>query len=114
MAGQLQPEYQNILITDLQFHAKQPRKPSTLLRLIKKFLRTGKPERTYATKFEIRPDNTWQLEMDISPEDQAWIEKLEREGKKLRIVFPRNLMMGFGKDLQERLEADERKAFKRS
>ncbi len=106
-------EYQDIVLTDLQFHTLKPRKPGTLLRSVKKFLRTGKPERAYGVKFEVKPDNTWRLEMKLSPEDQAWIEKLEREGKKIRIVLPPNLLMGFGKDLQERLEADKRKAFKR-
>lgn len=106
-------QYYDIVLTDLQFHTKLPRKPNTLFRAFKKSLRTGKPERTYGVKFEVKPDNTWRLEMKLSPEDQAWINKLEREGKKIRIVFPRGLPMGFGKDLQDRLEADKRKAFKR-
>ena len=99
--------YLDITLTDMQFHATEPRKPNSLLRAARKSLRNGKPGRSYVD-FKVTPDGRWELVMNTTPADNLWIEKLQKEGKTLRILFPKTFGMSFNQDVTAHIAAINR------
>jgi hypothetical protein len=94
--------YTDILITDIQLHILKPRKPKSWLYQVLKANRTKQKTRAYST--DIRNNNG--MEMSLPPAKQIEVDRAEKEGKKIRFVFPEDgVLMYPGPDLIEYLEA---------
>ena len=101
----------HIIITDIQLHATQMRKPTSFARGIEKAMHTGKPGRTYAND-SIKPvgDNGLSLTLPNADGILEVIEKAKREGKRVRFFMPRaGIPIFYGKDAVEKIASLKRK-----
>lgn len=108
-------EIVNIILTDIQFHVTEPRKPLPPTRVIEKSLRNKKPGRWFSKNLP-KPNKDGALTIPILEDSNLdrYIKKLKSEGKKFRILIPKKgLMVYAGKDTVEHIEAKKKKAFDR-
>ncbi len=104
-----QNKYQNILLTDAQFHSVKPTRPTPWLTAILKSLKSKKPGRFYTKNISVNKDGTFELTFSLPPETQKKIEEAKKSGKKIRIIIPDNLPIFLSKDAIEKLKAEKKK-----
>lgn len=101
----------HIIITDIQLHATQMRKPTSFARGIEKAIRSGKAGRTYAND-SIKPVGIDGLILTLPNAEGILevIEKAKREGKRVRFFMPRaGIPVFYGKDAVEKIASLKRK-----
>ena len=107
-------KYHDIVLTNIQLHTIQPRKPRSFLRTIFKSLRSGKPGRVYSRDISIGKNGEARLAIPLPPDEMMKIEEARKAGKIIRFFIPKTgLPVFYGKDLIDRIEADKRRALKR-
>ena len=102
-----------IILTDIQLHVVEPRKPLLAGRVIEKSQRNNKPDRWFK-KFSPKIEKYGELTLPIleGSDLSEYIKKLKAEGKRFRIFIPKSgLMVYAGKDTVEYVEAQKRRAF---
>ena len=104
-----QDGYQNILLTDVQFHAAKPTKPIPWLRAILKSLKSKKPGRFYTKNISINKDGTFEARFNLPLKMQKKMKEAEKSGKKIRIIVPDNLPIFPSKDAIEKLKSERKK-----
>lgn len=94
-------EYIDISITNLQLHVTEPRKPSSVGRVIERSIQSKKEHRAYSTDIKKMDGDTFRL-IFHNPEIEKIIEKAEKEGKKVRFIMPKDgIPVYLGKDASE-------------
>lgn len=104
--------YYDIVLSDIQLHVQKPRKPESFLRKVMKSIRSGKPGRAYSkiSDFKVNADDTFELPIAFSPEEQAKFDQAKAEGKQIRIFRPKGgLNIYAGKDVVEYMKAHPEK-----
>ena len=105
-----QNKYQNILLTDVQFHTVKPTRPTPWLTVILKSLKSKKPGRFYTKNISFNKDGTFELTFSLPPETQKKIEEAKKSGKKIRLLVSKDgLFMFPGPDAIEKLKAEKKK-----
>ena len=99
-----------IYITDIQAHVLQPQNPKTIDREISRSVRSGKPGRSYTTKFKPTSPGRIKINFPMNDELKELVDKAEKEGKRVFLAYPDGgVPIIPGKDLIEKLQADKRK-----
>jgi len=107
----------NIILTDIQFHMCEPRKPLSPVRSMEKSLHNNKPGRWYSKNIPApnKQDATLTLPILETSELGKFIAKLQAEGTKFRLFVPkRGLPVYAGKDTVEFIEARKKRALDRA
>ena len=105
-----QNKYQNILLTDAQFHTVKPTKPTSWLMAILKSLKSKKPGRFYTKNISVNKDGTFELTFSLPPKIQKKIEEAKKSGKKIRLsVLKDGLLIFPGPDAIEKSKAEKKK-----
>jgi len=104
-----QTEYHDVLLTDIQMHVVEPRKPLPWYRTILKSFRNKKPGRFFTKDFSmIKKDKTFEARVSFPlPEEiRKQMEEAQKSGKKIRLWMPKNGIPVYpGKDVIEFLKA---------
>lgn len=104
----------NIIITDLQMHTTQSRRPDTFARHVQKVLAGGKPKRVYVSakdnvKVTDGEKTTVEFHVPLTGMEDV-IKKAKESGKTVRIWMPRSgIPIFLGTDAKEKIEALKRK-----
>lgn len=106
----------DILLTDIQFHMCEPRKPLSPVRTIEKSLRNNKPGRWYNKNLPMpKKDGTFTIPIFENSEIGRFIKRKEAEGMKIRIFMPKSGLFAYaGKDTVEFIKAHHKRAFDRA
>jgi|SRR3989344_4421675 len=102
-------KYHDIILTDVKFHTKVPRKPLSWYRAMWRSVRSGLPGRFYSSDIKSK-DGSMRFYVHNSPQIQMEKEKAEKQGKNLRIFMPKTgLPVFLGEDVVERIRAVDKK-----
>lgn len=103
-------QYHDIILTDVKFHTKLPRKPLSWYRAMWLSVKNGLAGRAYSRDIKLRKDNSFGIYFHNSPEIKIEREKAEKQGKILRIFMPKaGIPVFLGEDIVERLKAVDKK-----
>lgn len=101
-----------IELADIQLHTIKPRNPKPGLAHVLKAIKTGKPTRAYSSNIQM-VNNKMQFTLDLTknnPELIKRIQKLQAEGKEVKLVLPEGgIPIYLGDDLVERIESEIKK-----
>ena len=102
-------EYYDVLLTDVQMHVTEPRKPLSWYRAILKSLRSKKAGRFFTKDFSIiKKDKAFEsrARFPISEQVRKQIEEAQKSGKKIRLWVPKKgIPVYLGKDAIEFLKS---------
>ncbi len=106
-------KYYDIVLTDLKLHVLKARKPKSFGYQMHRSLRTGKPgrARNHVNQISDEQDSdSFEISFPLGEEILSAQQEAARQGKKLRILFPKDGIPIFaGEDTQEYILSKKKK-----
>lgn len=99
-----------IVLTHLELHVTEPRKPHGLARQIGRAVRSGKPGKATSRGIALKADGTFSIEIARASFEAELAEEARRIGRPIRVLAPKSgLPVYAGKDLLGYLTAHDMK-----
>lgn len=111
MTNQEKPiEYHDIILTDIQMHTTEIRKPTPWYRAILKSIKNKVPGRFWGRDLRITKNGMVNFSFPLPSALKQEMENAEKAGKKVRFfVHKDGIPVYLGRDAVERLKADNNK-----
>lgn len=110
MENEKPTEYRDIILTDIQLHTTEIRKPVPWYRAIWRSIKNKMPGRFYGRDIQFTKDGRPRFVFDLPPALKKEMKEAEKAGQKIRFWRHKDgIPVLFSKDTIERLKANEEK-----